>query len=208
MSAELFTSNFTKYPNVDAQLRFYVPLLERLESQPGVVVGGDHQRGAAAHLAAVHRRLSDRRPRRRRSEPAADGRRTHRQRELFQDARRSAGARPRFTDADDRDTQKVVVINKAMMRYWDAADPIGSRISLDNGRRWRDRRRHRRRREAVRPRQAGGRAGLHAAAADDARARRAGAAANQRRAGGGGADPRRSLGDRSRPAGCAGANAR
>src|ERR1700716_354777 len=35
-----------------------------------------------------------------------------------------------FTEADDRETQRVVVINKAMMRYWDASDPIGSRLSL------------------------------------------------------------------------------
>jgi hypothetical protein len=37
MSAELFTSNFTKYPNVDAQRSFYVRVVERLESQPGVL---------------------------------------------------------------------------------------------------------------------------------------------------------------------------
>ena len=36
MSAELFT-NFSKYPNVDTQRRFYLPLIERLEGQPGVV---------------------------------------------------------------------------------------------------------------------------------------------------------------------------
>jgi len=36
MSAEVFT-NFSKYPNIDTQRRFYLPLIERLESQPGVV---------------------------------------------------------------------------------------------------------------------------------------------------------------------------
>ena len=33
----MFTTNFTKYPNVDTQRRFYLPLIERLESQPGIV---------------------------------------------------------------------------------------------------------------------------------------------------------------------------
>jgi len=36
LTAELVT-NFSKYPDVDSQLRFYVPLVERLEAQPGVV---------------------------------------------------------------------------------------------------------------------------------------------------------------------------
>ena len=31
---------------------------------------------------------------------------------------------------------RVVVINRAMTRYWDSSDPIGSRISLDAGRTW------------------------------------------------------------------------
>ena len=61
----------------------------------------------------------------------------------------------------------VVVINRAMTRYWDPSDPIGSRISLDSGQTWStivgvvgdvkqfglDQRRRR--------------AGLHAAATDD-----------------------------------------
>ena len=41
-----------------------------------------------------------------------------------------------FTDADDAETPKVVVANKAMMRYWDGGDPIGSRISFDGGQSW------------------------------------------------------------------------
>ena len=78
------------------------------------------------------------------------------------------------------------------MRYWDKSDPVGSRISLDNGADVGDDRRHRRRREAVRPRSAGGRAGLHAAEADGAAARGALVLVRtHRRSGvGGGADSR------------------
>ena len=36
LSAEAF-GNFTKYPTADAQLGFYLPLIERLEQQPGVI---------------------------------------------------------------------------------------------------------------------------------------------------------------------------
>jgi len=41
-----------------------------------------------------------------------------------------------FTESDGRESQRVVVINKAMMRYWDKSSPIDSRISLDGGQTW------------------------------------------------------------------------
>jgi putative ABC transport system permease protein len=137
MSAELFTSNFTKYPDVNAQRSFYVRLVERLESQPGVlsaaITNAVPLRTSQPFSAAFQiegRAVDD--PNQR---PTADGRIV------------SAGffktlgvplVRGRaFTDADDRETQPVVVINKAMMRYWEGGDPIGARISLDNGQSWR-----------------------------------------------------------------------
>jgi putative ABC transport system permease protein len=136
MSAELFTTNFTKYPDVEAQRSFYVRLVERLEAQPGVIAAAITNavplRTARPFSAAfqIDGRVVDD-PNKR---PTADGRIV------------SAGffktlgvplVRGRvFTDADDRETQKVVVINKAMMRYWEGSDPIGSRISLDNGQSW------------------------------------------------------------------------
>ena len=36
LSAEAFT-NFSKYPTPDSQLKFYQPLIERLQTEPGVV---------------------------------------------------------------------------------------------------------------------------------------------------------------------------
>jgi ABC-type antimicrobial peptide transport system permease subunit len=41
-----------------------------------------------------------------------------------------------FTESDGPESQKVVVINKAMVRYWEKSDPVGSRISLDGGQTW------------------------------------------------------------------------
>jgi len=35
-----------------------------------------------------------------------------------------------FTELDNEESMKVVVINRAMVKYWDGTDPIGSRIEL------------------------------------------------------------------------------
>jgi putative ABC transport system permease protein len=135
MSAELFT-NFSKYPNVDTQLRFYLPLVERLESQPGVVSVAvtnavplrASQPGAAAFQ--IEGRADDD-PNRR---PTADTRIVSAN--FFRTLGVPLVAGRTFTEADGADTQRVVVVNEAMMRYWDKGDPIGSRISLDAGRTW------------------------------------------------------------------------
>jgi putative ABC transport system permease protein len=135
MSAELFT-NFSKYPNVDTQLRFYLPLIERLESQPGVVSVAvtnavplrTSQPGGAAFQ--IEGRIVDD-PNQR---PTADTRIVSAS--FFKTLGVPIVRGRTFTEADDRERQRVVVINKAMMRYWDNADPIGSRISLDNRQTW------------------------------------------------------------------------
>jgi predicted permease len=38
-----------------------------------------------------------------------------------------------FSDRDHKDAPAVALINKAMLRYWDGKDPIGSRISFSTG---------------------------------------------------------------------------
>jgi predicted permease len=135
MSAELFT-NFSKYPNVDTQLRFYLPLVERLESQPGVVSVAVtnavplrvSQPGSAAFQ--IEGRIVDD-PNRR---PTADTRIVSAN--FFRTLGVPLVQGRTFTEADGPETQRVVVINRAMMRYWDKSDPVGSRISLDNGQTW------------------------------------------------------------------------
>jgi len=135
MSAELFT-NFSRYPDAVSQLRFYLPLVERLESQPGVV--------SAAVTNAVPLRTSQPfsnafqiegravdDPNRR---PTADVRTVSPS--FFKTIGIPLVSGRTFTDADDRETPQVVVINRAMVRYWEKGDPIGSRISLDSGQTW------------------------------------------------------------------------
>ena len=136
MSAELFTSNFTKYPDVEAQRRFYVQLIERLEPQPGVlsaaITNAVPLRTAQPFSNAfqIEGRVVDD-PNKR---PTADARIVSAS--FFKTLGVPLVRGRAFTDGDDRETQRVVVVNKAMMRYWDGADPIGSRISLDNGQSW------------------------------------------------------------------------
>jgi len=135
MSAELFT-NFSKYPNVDSQLRFYLPLVERLEAQPGVVSAAvtnavplrASQPGAAA-FQIEGRAVDD--PNRR---PTADARIVSPG--FFKTLGVPLVAGRTFTESDTREAPRVVVINKAMMRYWEKSDPIGSRVSLDSGATW------------------------------------------------------------------------
>jgi predicted permease len=131
----LFT-NFTKYPDANAQRNFYLPLLERLQTQPGIV--------SAAVTNAVPLRtiqpgsapfqiegLATDNPEQR---PTADVRTASSM--FFQTLGIPVLAGRAFTDADRTDAPQVVVINKSMMRYWNQRDPIGSRISFDNGQTW------------------------------------------------------------------------
>jgi putative ABC transport system permease protein len=135
MSAEVFT-NFSKYPNADTQLRFYLPLVERLESQAGVVsvavtnaVPLRVSQPGSAPFQIEGRVVDD--PNRR---PTADTRIVSAG--FFKTLGVPLVQGRTFTEADGRDAPRVVVINKAMLRYWDKSDAIGSRLSLDNGATW------------------------------------------------------------------------
>jgi predicted permease len=135
MSAELFT-NFSKYPNVDTQRRFYLPLIERLQAQPGVISVAvtnavplrASQPGSAPFQ--IEGRTDDNAERR----PTAD------LRVVSSDFFKTIGvplvSGRAFAESDGEEAPAVVVINRAMMRYWDRTDPVGSRISLDAGRTW------------------------------------------------------------------------
>ena len=135
LSAEAFT-NFSKYPDTASQLRFYEPVLQRLRTEPGVV--------SVAVTNAVP--LSASTPNNTPFE--IEGRKTDNP-----DARPSADVRvvtPGYfetlgiplvqgralNDLDGRESPAVAIINKAMTRFWDKGDPVGSRVSFDNGQTW------------------------------------------------------------------------
>jgi predicted permease len=135
MSAELFT-NFSKYPNVDTQRRFYLPLIDRLQSQPGVsavaVTNAVPLRASQPGSAPfqIEGRAEDNPERR----PTADTRIVSS--DFFKTIGVPLVAGRTFTESDAESTPLVVVINRAMTRYWDRTDAIGSRLSLDGGRSW------------------------------------------------------------------------
>jgi putative ABC transport system permease protein len=41
-----------------------------------------------------------------------------------------------FQASDDANAPLVVMVNRSMARYWDGRDPVGSRVSYDNGQSW------------------------------------------------------------------------
>jgi putative ABC transport system permease protein len=132
LAAEAFT-NFSRYPNVDAQLRFYQPVLERLQHEPGIVAAAVTN---AVPLSAttpfanpfvIEGRATDDANRR----PTADVR------VVTSDYFKTLGiplvAGRTFTDRDHKDAPAVALVNQSMLRYWDGKDPIGSRIAFSTG---------------------------------------------------------------------------
>ena len=135
MTAELFT-NFSRYPNVDTQRRFYVPLIDRLQAQPGVISAAvtnavplrNTQPGSLPFQ--IEGRTDDNPDRR----PTADARIVST--DFFRTLGVPLAAGRTFTEGDREESMPVVVINKSMMRYWGSGSPLDSRISFDGGQRW------------------------------------------------------------------------
>jgi predicted permease len=135
LSAEVFT-NFSQYPNIDAQLGFYRPLLERLDGQPGILSAAITNAVPLSNVQPgstpfdIEGRSSDDPD----SRPTVDSRIVS---PKYFDTLGIRLVRGRYlSDADGRDNAPVVVINNSMTRYWDKTDPVGSRISFNSGRSW------------------------------------------------------------------------
>jgi predicted permease len=132
LTAEVF-GNFSRYRSVDDFLRLYQPLIERLESRPGVlsaaVTNGVPLSGITPQESPF--RIEGRATDNPASRPDADVRiaSPHYFDTLGIPLRRGRW----FNQSDDRDAPPVVVINESMTRYWNGADPIGSRIAFGDG---------------------------------------------------------------------------
>ena len=135
MSAEVF-ANFSRYPDANSQLRLYLPLLERLQGSPGVLSAAITNAVPLSTLLPfaqpfqIEGSVIDNPDKR----PTVDAR------IVSPDYFRTLGiplVQGRgLLESDDLPSPQVTVINKSMIRYWDSKDPIGSRISLDNGQTW------------------------------------------------------------------------
>ena len=134
LSAETF-GNFSRYPNAERQLAFYLPLIERLESQPGVVAASVTNAVPLSAIQPIRAPLQ------------IEGINTEADQRPPTDVR-TVSARyfdtlgvplmqgRFFGEADDRTAPNVAIISRATTRFWDGRDPIGSRISLDGGQNW------------------------------------------------------------------------
>ena len=129
LSAQIY-GNFSRYPNITTQKQLYLPVLERLQAQPGVsfaaITNAVPLGGGAPGTTRFNiegRAVDD--PERR---PTADVRVATPQ--YFSAIGVPVMAGRVFTELDNEESMRVVVINKAMVKYWDGTDPIGSRIEL------------------------------------------------------------------------------
>jgi predicted permease len=134
LSVDAF-GNFSKYPNGAALLRFYIPLVERLQAQPGIVSAAVTNAvpftGAPGSTPFQIEGQPNDNPDRR---PTADLNIASPQ---YFDALGIPLVTGRtFTELDHAEAPPVAVINRAMMRYWHNGNPVGARISVDEGATW------------------------------------------------------------------------
>ena len=129
LSAQIY-GNFSRYPNVNELRKLYLPVLERLQAAPGVSTAaitnavplGGGPPGTTRF--DIEGRVSDDPERR----PTADIRVASSQ--YFATIGVPLVKGRAFNDLDNEESMRVVVINQAMTRYWEGADPVGSRIGL------------------------------------------------------------------------------
>jgi len=135
LSAQIY-GNFSRYPNVNELRKLYLPVLERLQASPGVstaaITNAVPLGGGAPGTTRfdIEGRVSDDPERR----PTMDVRVASDQ--YFDTIGIPLVSGRTFNALDNDQSLSVVVINRAMARYWDGTDPVGSRISVDRGQNW------------------------------------------------------------------------
>ncbi|MEO8678397.1 MAG: ABC transporter permease [Vicinamibacterales bacterium] len=135
LSAQVY-GNFSRYGSIDALRRLYLPMIERLQAQPGVVsVAVTNAVPLAGSVPGTTRfdiegRVTDDPDRR----PTADIRIASPK--YFDTLGIPIVSGRAFTDLDGEENQAVVVINRSLTKQWDGADPVGSRVSIDRGEHW------------------------------------------------------------------------
>jgi putative ABC transport system permease protein len=135
LAAQVY-GNFSKYPDMKALRALYLPMIERLQAQPGVVsvavtnavpLGG----GAPGTTRFdIEGRVTDDPERR----PTTDT--NIASPKYFETLGIPLVGGRVFNDIDTEESLPVIVINKSMAKYWDGSDPVGSRITLDRGDHW------------------------------------------------------------------------
>jgi putative ABC transport system permease protein len=135
LAAETF-GNFSRYPNAERLLAFYVPLLDRLQSEPGVQAAAITNAVPLSAIQPVRAPLqidgvntdnADQRP--------PSDVRTISER-YFETLNIPLMQGRFFENSDNVESPNVAIISRATTRYFEGRDPIGTRISLDGGQNW------------------------------------------------------------------------
>lgn len=135
LAAQVY-GNFSKYPDVKSLRALYLPMIERLESQPGVtsvaITNAVPLAGGAPGTTRfdIEGRVTDDPERR----PTTDTRISSTK--YFETLGIPLIGGRVFNDLDTEETLPVIVINKSMAKYWEGTDPVGTRISPDRGEHW------------------------------------------------------------------------
>ncbi|HXW07002.1 MAG TPA: ABC transporter permease [Vicinamibacterales bacterium] len=135
LSAEIF-GNFSKYPDAASLRRLYVSILERLEGAPGVMSAAVTNAVPLAGLQPGQTRfqIEGRTYETPEQRPMVDVRVASTR--YFETLGIPLRAGRAFTELDHDTTLPVALINEAMIPQWDGRDPVGSKVSFDNGQNW------------------------------------------------------------------------
>src|SRR5262249_40307524 len=135
LSAEIF-GNFTKYPNADSLLNFYLPVLDRLSTQPGVLSAAITNAVPLSTIrpGAVPLQIQGKQTDNQERRPTADVRIVSSQ--YFETLKIPLIAGRFFLESDNKAAQSVAIINRSMTKFWEGRDPVGSGISFDGGQSW------------------------------------------------------------------------
>ena len=132
LSAEAF-GNFSRYRNAQDLLRVYQALIERLEARPGVLSAAVTNAVPLSGITPIDQpfRIEGRSAEGGQVRPNADIRIASPR--YFETLGIPLQRGRAFTPADEAEKPPVVIINESMTRYWNGADPIGSRVAFGNG---------------------------------------------------------------------------
>jgi hypothetical protein len=135
ISAEVF-GNFTRFKTADDFRRLYLPIVERLERIPGIVsasVSSVVPLGSEDMYMDAPLRIEGQ-PVRTKGGPTTGF--TIATQNYFDTLRIAIVSGRGFLAADTADSAKVALVNKALAHNWGSRDPIGTRISVDEGETW------------------------------------------------------------------------
>ena len=135
VSAETF-GNFRRYPDMPSLLKLYLPVIDRLRGQAGITDVAITNAVPLSTIAPVTApfQIEGRNTGGGAGGPISDVRVVS---EQYFDVLGIPLLQGRaFKPSDDIDAPPVVIVNQAMARYWEGRDPVGSRVSYDNGQTW------------------------------------------------------------------------